>query len=233
MVEVCRRTRLRKIDPLPSIGELATRPRDATRHPTLGVQKYATRVTPGDPSPPPETRSQYFCCLELVETFFQAEVARRLDVGLLAVKGTKGSKTPGALLIMNSNAIHLYQEAISLNAKVDPGKLLGNPIARIPIKFGEDWQPKKGFVAYDMSKPVQHPDGTERVCYEELRYEGEPLNARNVHNLRPGSRVSGIVSLGTVCYSTMGISLPVGLECLYVNPPPPEQTTFADLFDGF
>ena len=64
---------------------------------------------------------------------------------------------------MNSNAIRLYQDAISLNAKADPGKLLDNPIARIPIKCGEDWQPKKGFVAYDMGKPVPHPDGTERV----------------------------------------------------------------------
>ena len=161
------------------------------------------------------------------------EVARRLEAGEVAVKGAKGSKAAGALVVMNANIVPLYQSHVSLSAKVGAGKALDNPIARIPIKFNEDGTVRRGFEAFDLTKKLPPPEGSDRPCFAELLFDGAPLSANNVHHIRGGSENSGLVNLGTVCFSTMGISIPVTLECLFVRPPVAEKDSMADLFGDF
>ena len=59
---------------------------------------------------------------------------------------------------------------------------------------------------------------------------GMPLCAANVHLLQPGSEISGLVDLSTVCASTMGISAPISLALLCVKRAAPAKLSLADVF---
>ena len=111
-----------KIAPLPGMGDPGAWTRDPTRPPTLGIQKWSSRVDPDGPEPPEESRSRYFQALECIEHFFMGEIARRLEAGEVAVKGAKGSKAAGALVVMNANIVPLYQTHVSHRPRSAPAR---------------------------------------------------------------------------------------------------------------
>ena len=190
--------------------------RDPTRAPTLGVQKYC-----GDDATP----SAYFAAIECLDTYFQAEVAKRLGDGRLYKKSRDAA--PNGTKVKSDNVVRLYQSTISLAAKENPGGLLTNPITRLGLKFDESGAPRKGS-EYFQRRP--DPDAPGRYVSGPLAFDGAPLSADNCHQIVPGSKLSGVVDLSAACVSTMGISVPITLKCLFVELAPPKTFSQADVF---
>ena len=202
--------------------------RDPTRTPTLGIRKYPD-LTDDEPAPGLTEESAYFKAIECVDTFFQASVAKLLSEGVLYKKDRNAAKT-GGMKIKNDAVIHLFQSMVSPSAKENPGQPLTNPITRLGVKFDDSGFPRKGTEYYDRTKRVPDPDAPGGFRYEELKLDGEPLSASNVHKILPGSKISGIADLSAVCASTMGISVPMAVRCLFVELAQPKKFSVADVF---
>ena len=130
----------------------------------------------------------------------------------------------------NSTVIHPFKGAVSMAAQTNPGMKLANPIARMPLKFGEDGAPRAGTAYFVGDTKHPDPDAPGRFTFDPLEFEGAPFSADNVHLLRPGSEISGIVDLSTVCASNMGISVPTSVQLLYVKSAAPTQLSMTYLF---
>ncbi len=210
--------------------------RDPSRAPTLGVQQYPG----GAQGPGPhesgdvaalleqQKQSDYFRAIALLDEFFQAAVAKLLSQGTLCKKA--GTPPEGGVRIKNDHIISLYQRAISMSARENPGQPLTNPITRIRLNFDEQGNPRKGTEYYDLSSRVPNPDAPGRYLYSNLKFDDEPFCARNVHKILPGSKISGIVDLSAVCASSMGISVPAAILCLYVELAAARRYSPADIF---
>jgi len=193
--------------------------RDPTRTPALGVQKYC-----GDAAAP----SDYFAAVECLDAFFQAEVAKRIAAGLFYKKTRDAA--PDGTKVKNDSIVRLYQSTISLAAKENPGGLLANPITRLPLKFDESGAPRKGSEYFQRSSAPDDPPEGRRYVSTPLVFDGAPLCADNCHHIVPGSKLSGVVDLSAACASTMGISVPITLKCLFVELAPPKTFSEADVF---
>ena len=201
--------------------------RDPTRTPTLGIRKYPD-LADDDAAPGLTAKSAYFAAIECVDIFFQASVAKLLTEGVLYK--TEANATPGGTKIRNDAVIRLFQSMVSLSAKENPGQPLTNPITRLGVKFDDSGFPRKGTEYYDRTKRVPDPDAPGGFTYEPLKFDGEPLSASNVHQILPGSKISGIADLSAVCASTMGISVPMAVKCLFVELAQPKKFSVADVF---
>jgi hypothetical protein len=201
--------------------------RDPTRTPTLGIRKYPD-LTDDEPAPGLTEESAYFKAIECVDTFFQASVAKLLSEGVLYKKARDAAA--GGTKIKNDAVIHLFQSMVSPSAKENPGQPLTNPITRLGMKFDDSGLPRQGTEYYDRTKRVPDPDVPGGFRYEELKLDGEPLSASNVHKILPGSRISGVAELSAVCASTMGISVPMAVRCLFVELAQPKKFSAADVF---
>jgi len=202
--------------------------RDPTRTPTLGIRKYPD-LTDDEPAAGLTAESAYFKAIECVDTFFQASVAKLLSEGVLYKKDRNAAKT-GGTKIRNDATIRLFQSMVSLSANENPGQPLTNPITRLGVKFDDSGLPRKGTEYYDRAKRTPDPDAPGGFAYEELKLDGEPLSASNVHKILPGSKISGIADLSAVCASTMGISVPMAVKCLFVELAQPKKFSVADVF---
>jgi hypothetical protein len=190
--------------------------RDPTRTPALGVQKYC-----GDEAAP----SAYFAAVECLDVFFQAEAAKRLGDGRFFKKNRDA--TQDGTKVKSDHVVRLFQSTISMAAKENPGGLLTNPITRLGLKFDESGAPRKGsqyFLRYSV------PDAPGRYHSEPMAFDGAPLSADNCHQIVPGSKLSGVVDLSAACASSMGISVPITLKCLFVELAPPKTFSEADVF---
>jgi hypothetical protein len=204
--------------------------RDPARTPTLGIRKYPDLADDEALGAPGVTaESAYFKAIECVDTFFQASVAKLLTEGVLYKKDANAAAT-GGTKIRNDAAIRLFQSMVSLSAKENPGQPLTNPITRLGLKFDDSGLPRKGTEYYDRAKRTPDPDAPGGFAYEELKLDGEPLSASNVHKILPGSKISGIADLSAVCASTMGISVPMAVKCLFVELAQPKKFSVADVF---
>jgi hypothetical protein len=213
------------------------RTRDPARTCSLGIQKYNVSVQMNERGemvgapPPASARSVYFRAIEYVDTFFQAEMERLMSEGKIVTRASR-TRAPDAMLVGNSQVVRLYQDTVSHSATTNAGMLLVNPITRVTIKFDEaTGLPRRGTEYYDFERQYPNPKDPTRFLCEELRFDGEPLCAKNVHNIRGGSEISGIANLGAMCVSNMGISVPVALDCLYLKLARPEGYSMGDIFD--
>ena len=187
--------------------------RDPSRSPTLGIQRYPD-LKEGD-SVDQADQSSYFLAIECLDTFLQSAAAALLDAGMLYSKTPSDGPKPGSVKIKNSAVIRLFQEAVSLNSRVNPGMPLANPIARMGLKFADDGEPRKGVEFFEILKDS---DPRKKECpIVPLEFDGRPLCAANVHLLQPGSAISGVVDISAVCCSNMGISVPSSVRCLYIK----------------
>ncbi len=201
------------------------------RKPQLSIQKYAAYIRtdkegkPEEPLPE-ELRSNYFKVIEYLNEFFSDEIKRRLDenkIGLFDVKRTP--YPPGFIIAKNTKIVSMIQTHCTPDQN-DPTKVMAlvNPICRISMSFDKNNQPRK----------AQFFDGTKAGVnspYGPLLFDGCPVTANNIHTLAPRSIVSGIVDLGSVCLSNMGISLLAELELVAVKPPVRvESISLADAF---
>lgn len=205
------------------------------RHPTLNVQLYKERVEVDDRGRPtgdlPEEKSEYFRVCQFIDEFFFETMQTRLGDGSIVLRDTRRKEyPPGATVVSNTKIVPFYQSHVSSEAKTNPGAELVNPICRISMKFDPDTgMPKKAaFLDYTKS----HRDRkTGKRIFEPLAFNGSPVTAHNVHMIRTHSLFSGIVSIDSVCASSMGLSIPSDLEVVIVEPPAARGVSVDDVFE--
>ena len=124
--------------------------------------------------------------------------------------------TAGAI-VGKLTVISPVQEAISANAKRNAGQLLPNPLARVTLKFNQVSGAPDNLQIFDMGKGTT---ANGRVIYEEATVGGEPVNADNVHKfVLPRSTFDGIVKMDSVCFSQMGVSMPMAFKVIVLRQP--------------
>ncbi len=128
--------------------------------------------------------------------------------------------TKGAMVASNVTVVSLVQEYVSSKAKQNASRPLPNPMTRIAMNFHKTTgMPEDNLTFYDKKKPFK-ADGKQQ--YEKgMVQEGDKsyhVNADNVHKfILSQSLIDGIVNMDSVCYSNMGISIPVKANVLIVE----------------
>jgi hypothetical protein len=216
-----------------TLGENRVPFKKRDRKPQISIQKYATYIRtdqegkPEEPLPE-EQRSGYFRVIEYLNEFFNDEINRRLKDNKIGIFDARLAATypPDFITAKNVKVVSMIQSHCTPDPK-NPTKVmpLANPISRISMSFDKNNMPRK----------AQFFDGTKRGgtnnTFEPLLFDGCPVTANNIHNLASRSIVSGIVDLGSVCLSNMGISLLAELELVVVCPPVREESiSLADAF---
>jgi len=131
-------------------------------------------------------------------------------------KADTDALTAGAI-IGKLTVICPVQEAISANAKRNAGQLLPNPLARASLKFNQATGLPDKLQIFDMNK--SSAVGA-RVVYEEATVDGEPVHADNVHKfVLPRSTFDGIVKMDSICFSQMGVSMPMSFNVIVIRQP--------------
>lgn len=131
--------------------------------------------------------------------------------------GDKYTDFMKGVLIVSSNKVGtIIQERISEKAIKNKGAKLPNPMTRITIPF--ELKPGPTNVTI-LDKSKQFTCNGKRG-YKPATYKDEPVNANNIHWFIPSrSIIDGIVSMDSVCFSQLGISLPVKITLLIVQQP--------------
>jgi len=175
-------------------------------------------------------KSTLFAVLEYVGECFQEEIKDMVQKKMIVDRIT--NDLPRRYIRTKTTVpTSIIQNRISESAHKNGGRLMLNPIARIKIRFDKDGQPEANFL--DITKPCL----TERNAkhFEPLRDEtGEKLNINNVHRMiLPHTYHTGVVSLSAICFSSMGISIPMSVD-LYniVKPAPVTRLDLEELFKG-
>jgi hypothetical protein len=141
--------------------------------------------------------------------------------------------TAGAI-VGKLTVISPVQEAISANAKRNAGQLLPNPLARVTLKFNQASGAPDNLQIFDMGKGTS---ANGRLIYEEATIGGEPVNADNVHKfVLPRSTFDGIIKMDSVCFSQMGVSMPMSFKVMVLRQPAASAESGLDAlysdFDG-
>lgn len=136
--------------------------------------------------------------------------------------------TKGAAITSNVKIANLVQEYIGDQAKKNAGLPLPNPMTRVAMNFdGTTGIAQMAF--FDKSAPYM-AEGKQK--YEIGRVDGDPVNADNVHKfVLSRSSLDGIFNLDSVCFSNMGISMPVKAEVLVVDKPSSREVSLDDVYD--
>jgi len=205
------------------------------RNPTINIQKYPVRIETDDQGRPkgdlPDKASEYFTVVELVDEFFFEEMEARLKSGRIVLRDNRRKdSSAGALDVPNTKIVPLVQTHVSATSKVNPDMELVNPICRISMKFDNETGLSKKAQFYDYTKPI-YDNKPKPTSYEPLTFDGCPVTAYNVHRIRSHSKVSGIAHLDAVCSSNMGLSIPIEVAILVVEPPVILGVSISDVFE--
>ncbi len=181
--------------------------------------------------PDDEKLSPVFALVAFMDEVFSAETKRLIANGTICGRDPKKGLSDypkGTIVASNLKVVSMVQWAISMDAKRNAGELLPNPMMRIRMKCDKDTgMPKAKF--YDKSKGFSSGG---RKKFETLQDEDSvPLNAHNIHNLvPPRSLHDGIANAGSVCFSNMGISLPIDVEVDVVEQPASYEVDVDDVY---
>lgn len=147
----------------------------------------------------------------------------------------------GVLTVSSTKVGTLIQERISDKATKNKGMKLPNPITRITIPLDIKSKITMGpsVKILDKSKPFRCGD---KKGFEDAKYNGIPIDANNVHMFIPSrSIIDGVVNMDSVCFSQLGISLPIKASVIVVQQPIKRENNiftvcndiFGDDFDAF
>ena len=126
----------------------------------------------------------------------------------------------GVLTVSSTKVGTIIQERISDKAVKNKGAKLPNPMTRITIPF-ETTKPKPGLppsvTILDKSKPFKCNG---KKGYKNAEYNDKPVDANNVHWFIPSrSVIDGVINMDSVCFSQLGISLPIKASIIVVQQP--------------
>jgi hypothetical protein len=202
--------------------------KDENKQPILPDDRYA---------------SVLFKALWLLDDAFKIEMQSLLDskriitreeANAMEEEATSRGETftlpPGTQIVTNKKIASRIQTRISGDAAKNAGKLLPNPIARVDLKFDKD----TGEAApkfYDRTKHYIDRD-TGKKQYEGAKVDGQPITAGNVHKFMvSGSSIDGLIYADAVCFSNMGISIPVKADICVVEQGKRDETTVDDVYE--
>lgn len=126
----------------------------------------------------------------------------------------------GILTVSSTKVSTIIQERISDKAPKNKGAKLPNPMTRITIPF--DTKPSKPgmpspITILDKSKPFKCNG---KKGYENATYNAAPVDSNNIHLFIPSrSLIDGIINMDSICFSQLGISLPVKASIIVVQQP--------------
>lgn len=183
---------------------------------------------------------KYVTAQDVVEAFAAANGRRRPGDMILSSESVGAFRklfpaqketdllTKGAAITSNVKITNLVQEYISDQAKKNAGRPLPNPMARVAMNFdGTTGIAQMAF--FDKSAPYMAEGNKQK--YEIGRVDGDPINADNVHKfVLSRSSIDGILN-HSVCFSNMGISIPVKAEILVVDKPSSREVSLDDVYD--
>ncbi len=187
--------------------------------PTFSIKRFDVPVETDDSGSPvgelpgAEHESVLFKIVHAVETFFHAEVEKLVESGKI-VKIRKGmTLDKGTISVQSDEPLDSIQTHISANSESkNAGGELANPITRLGVKFSGKYPTQ----FFDKSKPFTDNN---RTNFEQLSFDGEPVNEDNIHNIPRGSLLSGFLSIDSIVASSKGISAPRTLNALVVTVP--------------
>lgn len=178
---------------------------------TVSDEDPSPKMVDGKPVlPPPDKRHPLAYVMSCLNKFFVVTVGMKIkarEIGEMPMAG-EDPLAPGAITCASTKRFPIVQEVIQKGKAA--GRILANPLVRvavgIPNTTDPSTPPKKGITYYDKKKPFT-VNGQTR--YEILTDEdGSTINAGNVHRMIPaGSVLQGVVSMDSICFSSMGISI--------------------------
>lgn len=208
------------------------------KDPSVLIMKYRGKVETDDNGKlkeeiPKDRESPLYAVIALFDEFFRKTMRARIASRSIAVDDDPDSPLPaGTIAVQSPKVCAMAQSRVSPSAKSNPGMVLANPMARMKIPFDKDTGMPKRVEFRDFTKSYfKEVDGKKKKTFEILTFEGNPVTAHNIHNIAPYSTVSGIANMGSVCYSNLGISLPMPVEVLVVDPPKIQAVSVDDVFD--
>jgi len=204
------------------------------RHPTLNVQEYSVPIETDDKGnikgslPDEDKQSKFFRVCYYLNEYFHSTMQDYLTKRRIIQHDARlKNNSTDAIIVHNTTIVPLYQSVISLEAKVNAGVKLANPICRITMKFDADSGAPTRVQFFDYTHPLPPPK-----YYEQLTFDGQPVMANNVHRIKPHSLFSGIVSMDSICISKMGISIPITMHIVIIQPPIDYNVGIADVFES-
>ena len=124
----------------------------------------------------------------------------------------------GVLTVSSTKVGTILQERISDKAPKNKGAKLPNPMTRITIPFDPKTGQQHSITILDKEKPITLDNG--KKMFEPATYNGQPINANNIHAFIPSrSIIDGVINIDSVCFSQLGISLPIKASCIVVQQP--------------
>jgi hypothetical protein len=123
----------------------------------------------------------------------------------------------GILVVSSTKIGTIIQERISDKAVNNKGAMLPNPMTRITIPFDPKSGEPMSVTILDKNKPFKCGP---KKGYEIATYKNQPINANNIHWFIPSrSVIDGIISMDSICFSQLGVSLPIKATLLVVQQP--------------
>lgn len=123
----------------------------------------------------------------------------------------------GVLTASSTKIGTIIQERISDKAPKNKGAKLPNPMTRITIPFDNKTNQPQMVTILDKTKPFKCQG---KKGFENATYKGVPINSNNIHWFIPSrSIIDGVISMDSVCFSQLGISLPVKASMIVVQQP--------------
>jgi hypothetical protein len=136
--------------------------------------------------------------------------------------------TKGAIVVSMTKVASLVQEFISNQALKNAGMPLPNPMTRIAMNF-DATTGLPVLSIFDKSTKFIGAGG--KPQFEGGKVNGEPVNADNIHKfILSRSTIDGIVNMDSVCFSSMGISIPVKAEVIVVTKPTVHDVSIDDVY---
>jgi hypothetical protein len=134
----------------------------------------------------------------------------------------------GAIIVTNMKVASLVQETISSQSKKNAGCRLPNPMTRVAMNFVKDTGLAQ-LAFHDKGFPFTE-GGKQK--FEVAKVGADPINETNVHMfVLPRSEADGIVNMDSVCFSSMGISMPVKAELLLILKPKQQGVSADDFWE--
>lgn len=123
----------------------------------------------------------------------------------------------GILTVSSTKVGTIIQERISDKATKNKNAKLPNPMTRITIPFDTKTGQPSLVTILDKNKPFKCNG---KKGYETATYNNVPINANNIHWFIPSrSNIDGVISMDSVCFSQLGISLPIKATLVVVQQP--------------
>lgn len=124
--------------------------------------------------------------------------------------------TKGFIKVHSTKCSAIIQEYISDKAPKNRGQKLPNPITRVTIPFDLKGKPLN-LTILDKNKAFKCNG---KLGFDMATINEEPITADNIHKLIVSRcTVDGIICLDSICFSQLGISLPVKASTIIVKQP--------------